>query len=1052
MSENERGRSYDTPSSYYSNTVEVGGNDAARNVELNIPNSSLASSNVSQESKTTGLEYNHAKNSTIEHKETKINNLSITLVVAAVSGTTVVGVATMMNELMLDVSLFSKNSSSLVFEINKNNYNDVDRLYSLLTYDDDPNMMFERDIYPEDHFIRFEQLDESSNYTYKIYYYHNYYSRSIVTFGTDATSYTAELGVPLDQSFTPYVDDELVSGGVTVLDYDTGLIEFGNLIWIDPNNANESITQVTVRYLENKERTPQLKFSGSYMTTSIDEDVGLEVMEYEENYLAFAVYNDNQSRFPYLNVEVFDSDNKSILKKDAMDVESSFEIDYRDEAYYKKNPFTAKPLYITVRYGDMGLAYVELEAINSSSYTAPNITHESASDVIGPHTADLHFVIDEPNRFSELTILMNGSEQYPTCEPDGSFVVHLEDLDMDTEYSLWMTDALSNVIESTNVTFKTLDLDVIHLSEYDSESSGGISVVFQISDPDRADEIQVTINNAIFDEFRPDSNGEFDVYVEDGEPMTEYTVVVTYKETGFVYYEHTYKTTVGFYLDKYEATITYKSITVPGILDNASDIDYITVYFDNEEVTGLTPNADGIFWIEKDSLEPESEHYIQVVDNDGRTVDEYTFTTDYVVKITQGTPEEPTFVNAFTLDFSTSFFADIEADVRANYGGSDISEAIYSQEFNKYSYRFYDEAMDCNFSDMIRGTRDVISDLEGYDQTYYLDVMYDDNTLYTFEYDADGPIKPLVYLYQYGNRMVYYNGYDNGFQFNADDREDAAGLEVWLNDEFLYKVTLDDVSNEFYVSFNDLEPETGYTLQIKSANGGICYEDSFTTEAIVDVDVYAQESNTMFDYTWNYDYILDLQNADPDAEYVATMKDSLDNVYGEYSVTTSGDNYYGSFNVNYPVYNDVTYYISLATMEDRVIKDVLYTKEIHPDSTSFPNNSPKFEVSYDDVNETMTITYLSGTLPEVYAGTMDVYTIQIISEDRSSYNIIVGYGENTGAIDFVNSTSYTIDLNTGVLLGETAPADTPTFQKGTKYYVYVLLDSYYDISMNSFTA
>ena len=131
MSENERGRSYDTPSSYYSNTVEVGGNDAARNVELNIPNSSLASSNVSQESKTTGLEYNHAKNSTIEHKETKINNLSITLVVAAVSGTTVVGVATMMNELMLDVSLFSKNSSSLVFEINKNNYNDVDRLYSL---------------------------------------------------------------------------------------------------------------------------------------------------------------------------------------------------------------------------------------------------------------------------------------------------------------------------------------------------------------------------------------------------------------------------------------------------------------------------------------------------------------------------------------------------------------------------------------------------------------------------------------------------------------------------------------------------------------------------------------------------------------------------------------------------------------------------------------------------------------------------------------------------------------------------------------------------------
>ena len=1129
MEENngQKGQSYDNPSSYYQ---EINQGEEYNKVSsaVNIPNSSLKDSNVPQANVSGGLEYNHSKNSTIEHKEKKINNLPLALVVGAVSGTAVVGVAVALNEFALDISLFSKNSSSLVFEVNKNNYGEADYLLALLSYDDDPQNQQEQQIETTTRFLPFYDLMEKTEYRLQVYYYADYYS-----FGSFSPNGQGliELGTPIDDSFHPVFTDETIDLSISIVDSDNGVISI-------PDGQTDQ--EYEIKYLKKEEKSYEIKFSGSYSTNSVSEDIDIRINSYQENFLEFTVLNTNKQRFPYLNVEVFDDRNNSFLKKDALEEESVFTIDYQDEPYYIKKPFTNRPLYITVKYGSEGLACYELSPKEINSIF---ITHETALDEIGPGELFIHFIMGDVNYADEIEIYFDDQLMTVTFESDGSFVVGdsglalgsdhtirivdldgniifegtfttldlgvtyienssvvgsyslnecfeisdadrfdelqiyfddelltdvecsprdgrfsviVEDLELNSTHTIRILDSQGHVI--FNDTFTTLDLGITVIHE--DVSAWSINIGLQISDPERFDEIEIYLDNELQEEIYQNSEGMFEVVLEEGQPEMTYNIRILDKE-GHELFNKSYTTLLDAYLDSSSAVVTYNSINLPVSIYDNERIEAVTMTFDDVTVPYNSTNQnatlnlilgdqDDFPYLLATNLEPESEHTIKLFDQYDNLLDQTTLITDYVAHLSQGYYGDMNEPNNSYIEISESFWDEIYNTVSENVANSqnpdyDIQQALYETTYNPYSYKFYDGDEDCMFPGLLGSQTFSVSDFDAYEQYYYLDILYNDTVLYTISTEFEGPIKPLVAMWQTGNSLAYYNSYENTLSFSSEDVSYVSGLTLYVNDEEQDTgMSVDTTNCEVFINLSDLDPNTEYTYRIESANGGICYQDGFTTERVVWYNYNQVESNTEFTYTFNESYINDVIAANPNTDLAVRVVDSLDNGYGMYSVTSQ--DYYGTFTSYDELFSNVTYTLEFVTLANGRPDQVLYSEDLTLPSDSY-QVGPTFTVDYDPGDNLLEVTYVSGYIPPDYSASSDPYVIVIRSED-GSFDLEVT--STQGAIDFETNHTYIVDITENALQGETGPADKQTIGFGT-YYVYIMTNTGNYIAKASFT-
>lgn len=103
---------------------------------------------------------------------TATKSLSLFFVGSSVAGSAVVGVGAILSK-DFDVSLYYQSASSLVFDVNKKNVAENDRVLTIL---EDGNDSFEYEITKEQ-YATFEDLKENTTYTFTILLFENYYNQ-----------------------------------------------------------------------------------------------------------------------------------------------------------------------------------------------------------------------------------------------------------------------------------------------------------------------------------------------------------------------------------------------------------------------------------------------------------------------------------------------------------------------------------------------------------------------------------------------------------------------------------------------------------------------------------------------------------------------------------------------------------------------------------------------------------------------------------------------------------------------------------------------------------
>ena len=369
----------------------VKGSEIANEARIGFtnPSSELLGNEISPVSGNTTSEVNVKKSQASPKVKTQ-NIVNVLLIGAAATGSTVLGTTVFLISPSVTVSLFSRTSDSLTFQVDRMNIGEDDRLVASLFYEEEEmaydifNIMEEEAI--REKYVTYGNLLEETTYVFKVFHYPNFNA----------------------------VDSE------------------GN-----------SLYDETVE--------PKVLYSSSFVTANYSDEVGIEMdPEYNHDELSFTIYN--RTNLPFVSVRLITETNKELFVKDTNEQEITFTVN--------NLPYDVD-MYITIKYGDRGLAYLKVDAIPSEEEEVPpdpetlTISYNQDSSHISYNKMELNFIISDYTKGESLTAYINDELMMSSCssEPisdanEGEFFVFADNLEPKTLYHIVIMDENKKIIYS----------------------------------------------------------------------------------------------------------------------------------------------------------------------------------------------------------------------------------------------------------------------------------------------------------------------------------------------------------------------------------------------------------------------------------------------------------------------------------------------------------------------------------------------------------------------------------------------------------------------------
>ena len=583
-------------------------------VNFSNPSSNLTENSISPISGNAGAEVNANKVIKPTPKVKPGNVVNVLLISAAASGSTILGTSVLLQTPSVSVSLFSRSSTTLTFQVDRTNIGVEDRLVASLSYQDEEELFDIYNINDEEpineKFVTYEQLSEETAYTFKVYYYENFNA--------------------FDSEGNPLYDESV---------------------------------------------EPRALYSNTFVTANYADEVSIRLDEgYNHEELSFTIYN--RTSLPFVSVRLVTESNKELLVKDTIEQEITYTL---NDLPYDED------MYITVMYGDRGLAYQKVDAIPSEPIVPPEpefeIAYNTNASNISYNKMELIFDISDYTKGESLkaydgdTVITTTSSVQVDDTNQGQFIVFMDNLEPESLHEFSITDEEDNVIYtnafSTDFIGKVVPLldhqaaQVLIHQDLVDEANSLIDIVnyeYRVMDKDG----EIIFGNGIYE--ADNYHEAVDFYGEETYTFTIVKYDMSGSETGTeeeTLYSKTFTVDDAslrplFYVEEnVDLTVSYDHIFFWYTISDIDQIENMKFYLDDELCTIEEYDEEsGYFYYNSPTYSPETTHEVKIYDKNDTLVFTNTYTLTTLVSV-----QPDSDLTMFQLDWNSEFLSNANFEI-----------------------------------------------------------------------------------------------------------------------------------------------------------------------------------------------------------------------------------------------------------------------------------------------------------------------------------------------------------------------------------------------------